>query len=202
MIDIEIEDPAWSVALPNAEQLALEAAEAATAEGGLTILLTDDAAVAELNQRFRDKAGPTNVRSSPAPANPENHLGDIALAYGVCAREAAEQGKPLAHHLQHLVAHGVLHLVGYDHETDAEAEQMEGLERVILAGLGVPDPYAAEQGDHGYLRRRFQAARTRPAEPGRSGLPPPTARQGRRGPGRPVRQRRRRRPGGAGRRLP
>jgi probable rRNA maturation factor len=142
MIDIEIEDPAWSEALPNAGQLALEAAEAATAEGGLTILLTDDAAVAELNLRFRDKAGPTNVLSFPAPANPENHLGDIALAYGVCAREAVEQGKPLAHHLQHLVAHGVLHLVGYDHQTETEAEEMEALERRILAGLGIPDPYA------------------------------------------------------------
>lgn len=142
MIDIEIEDPAWSEALPNAGQLALEAAEAATAEGGLAILLTDDAAVAELNLRFRDKAGPTNVLSFPAPANPESHLGDIALAYGVCAREAVEQGKPLAHHLQHLVAHGVLHLVGYDHQTETEAEEMEALERRILAGLGIPDPYA------------------------------------------------------------
>ena len=142
MIDIEIEDPAWGEALPNAEQLALEAAEAATAEGGLTILLTDDASVAELNQRFRDKAGPTNVLSFPAPANPEGHLGDIALAYGVCAREAEQQGKSLAHHLQHLVAHGVLHLVGWDHQTETEAEEMEALERQILAGLGVPDPYA------------------------------------------------------------
>ena len=149
MIDIEIEDPAWSVDLPNAEQLALEAAEAATAEGGLTILLTDDATVADLNLRFRDKAGPTNVLSFPAAENPEGHLGDLALAFGVCAREAGEQGKPLEHHLQHLVVHGVLHLVGYDHMTDADAEEMEGLERVILAGLGVPDPYAAEQGDHG-----------------------------------------------------
>ena len=142
MIDIEIEDPAWSAALPDAERLALEAAEATTAAGGLAILLTDDATVADLNLRFRDKAGPTNVLSFPAPANPENHLGDIALAYGVCAREAAEQGKPLAHHLQHLVAHGVLHLVGYDHQTETEAEEMEALERQILAGLDVPDPYA------------------------------------------------------------
>lgn len=141
-IDIEIEDEAWSAALPNAEALALEAAEAATAEGGMAILLTDDAAVAELNQRFRGKAGPTNVLSFPAPDNREGHLGDIALAYGVCAREAAEQGKSLAHHLQHLVAHGVLHLVGYDHQTETEAEEMEALERRILAGLNVPDPYA------------------------------------------------------------
>jgi len=141
-IDIEIEDEAWSNALPDAADLALVAAEAATAEGGLTILLTNDATVADLNLRFRDKAGPTNVLSFPAPANPEHHLGDIALAYGVCAREAAEQGKPLAHHLQHLVAHGVLHLVGYDHQTETEAEEMEALERQILAGLDVPDPYA------------------------------------------------------------
>lgn len=141
-IDIEIEDEAWSAALPNAETLALEAAEAATAEGGMAILLTDDDTVADLNQRFRGKAGPTNVLSFPAPDNREGHLGDIALAYGVCAREAAEQGKSLAHHLQHLVAHGVLHLVGYDHQTETEAAEMEALERRILAGLDIPDPYA------------------------------------------------------------
>ena len=143
MIDIEIEDEAWIAALPGAEAVILPAAEAALeARGGVTILLTDDDSVAELNERFRGKTGPTNVLSFPAPANPEDHLGDIALAYGVCAREAAEQGKPLAHHLQHLVAHGVLHLLGYDHLTEAEAEAMEALERRILAGLGVPDPYA------------------------------------------------------------
>ncbi len=153
MIDIEIEDEAWLTAAPDAELLVEDAAAAALVQidfdgGGVTILLTDDESVRELNARFRQKDSATNVLSFPAPQNPEGHLGDIALAFGVCMREAAEQGKPLAHHLQHLVAHGVLHLVGYDHETDAEAEQMEGLERVILAGLGVPDPYAAEQGDH------------------------------------------------------
>ena len=143
MIDIEIEDEAWSAALPQAEAVVLAAAQAALeARGGVTILLTDDDSVAELNERFRGKAGPTNVLSFPAPDNPEDHLGDIALAWGVCAREAAEQGKPIAHHLQHLVAHGVLHLLGYDHLTEAEAEEMEALERRILAGLGVPDPYA------------------------------------------------------------
>lgn len=153
MIDIEIEDEAWLAAEPQAEDL-VEAAAAATLSqidfdgGAITVLLTDDESVRDLNARFRGKDKPTNVLSFPAPQNPEGHLGDIALAFGVCAREATEQGKPLAHHLQHLVAHGVLHLVGYDHETDAEAEQMEGLERVILAELGVPDPYAAEQGDH------------------------------------------------------
>jgi probable rRNA maturation factor len=72
----------------------------------------------------------------------------VALAYQTCAREAAEQGKSLAAHLQHLVAHGVLHLLGYDHMSDAEASEMEGLERAVLAGLGVPDPYLAGEGDH------------------------------------------------------
>lgn len=153
MIDIEIEDEAWLAAAPDAEDLVHDAVVAALSQidfegGAVTVLLTDDEAVRELNGRFRGKDYATNVLSFPAPRNPEGFLGDIALAYGVCFREAQEQGKPLAHHLQHLVAHGVLHLVGYDHETDAEAEQMEGLERVILAGLGVPDPYSAEQGDH------------------------------------------------------
>lgn len=152
MIDIEIEDDAWAKALPGVEALARTAAEAALAGergGGVVVLLTDDETVRDLNARFRGKDSSTNVLSFPAGQNPENLLGDVALAFGVCAREAREQNKPLAHHLQHLVAHGVLHLVGYDHETDAEAEAMEALEREILAGLGVPDPYAPGQGDHG-----------------------------------------------------
>jgi len=153
LIDIEIEDEAWSAALPDAETLVRGAALAALdAEGaaheGVTVLLTDDESVRELNARFREKDAPTNVLSFPAPHNPERFLGDIALAYGVCAREAAEQGKPLSHHLQHLTVHGVLHLLGYDHIGDDEAEAMEGLERVVLAGLGVPDPYAAGEGEH------------------------------------------------------
>jgi probable rRNA maturation factor len=115
----------------------------------LVILLTDDATVRDLNGRFRGKDQPTNVLSFPAAPNPEGHLGDIALGYGVCAREAAEQGKTLIAHLQHLVAHGVLHLLGYDHMTDDEAEAMEGLERVVLAGLGIADPYAGGPGPGG-----------------------------------------------------
>ena len=155
MIDIEVEDAAWTYAQAHAEQLARVAAQAvldsegAAADEGVTILLTDDASVQALNTRFRERDGPTNVLSFPAPPNPEKHLGDIALAFGVCAREAEEQNKPLAHHLQHLVAHGVLHLLGYDHMTDAEAEAMEALERAILFGIGVPDPYAGGEGDHG-----------------------------------------------------
>ena len=148
MTDIEVEDEAWTAALPDAPALVLEAADATLAsEGavgeGVTLLLTDDQTIKDLNRRFRQQDRPTNVLSFPAPQNPERFLGDIALAYGVCAREAAEQGKPLAHHLQHLVAHGVLHLLGYDHASDAQADEMEGLERAVLAGLGIPDPYAA-----------------------------------------------------------
>lgn len=151
MIDIEIEDPAWTAALPEARALALAAAEAALLnEGavgeGVALLLTDDETVRDLNARFRKQDKPTNVLSFPAPPNPERHLGDVALAYGVCAREAGEQGKPLGRHLQHLVVHGVLHLLGYDHMSEDEAEAMESLERVVLAGLGVPDPYAAGEG--------------------------------------------------------
>lgn len=149
MIDIEVEDPAWTQALAEAEGVALAAARVALADtpGGLTVLLTDDEAVRDLNARFRGKDSPTNVLSFPAAANPEGFLGDIALAFGVCAREAADQGKPLGNHLSHLVAHGVLHLLGYDHETDADAEEMEALERAILKPLGVPDPYSAERSD-------------------------------------------------------
>lgn len=153
MIDVEIEDEAWGRDLRDIEALVTAAATAALAaaqrEGAVVVLLTDDAGVQDLNLRFRGKDSPTNVLSFPAPETPEDHLGDIALAHGVCVREAAEQGKTLAHHLQHLVAHGVLHLVGYDHENDADAEDMEGLERVVMAGLGAPDPYGAEQGDDG-----------------------------------------------------
>ncbi len=142
MIEVEA-DPDWEAALPEAAELARIAGEAALdREGEVAIVLTGDAEVHALNLRFRNKDNPTNVLSFPAAENPEGHLGDIALAYGVCVREAAEQGKSLSAHLQHLVAHGVLHLVGFDHETEAEAEAMEARERVILAGLGVSDPYA------------------------------------------------------------
>ena len=155
MIDIEVEDSAWTDALPEAETLVRSAAEAALSArdqpaGGdnISVLLTDDASVQDLNARFRDKSAPTNVLSFPAGPNPENLLGDIALAYGVCAREAAEQGKSLADHLQHLTVHGVLHLLGYDHMSDDEAGVMEDLERAVLGRLGVSDPYGAGEGEH------------------------------------------------------
>jgi probable rRNA maturation factor len=153
MIDVQIDDAAWDAALPEAEALAGSAAEASLAmlddppSGSIVVLLTSDAEVHALNARFRGKDQPTNVLSFPAGDNAHGHLGDIALAFGVCAAEAQAQRKPLADHLRHLVAHGVLHLVGYDHQDDREAEDMEAMEREILASLGVPDPYAERQGE-------------------------------------------------------
>ncbi|WP_295209099.1 rRNA maturation RNase YbeY [uncultured Brevundimonas sp.] len=147
MIEIEVEAEAWTGALRDAEAVVDRAAQAALGamQGDIVVLLTDDAAVRELNGRFRDKDRPTNVLSFPAPKNAFPHLGDIVLAYGVCATEAEAQGKTLADHLSHLVVHGVLHLLGRDHEDDAEAEEMEAEEREILAQIGVADPYLAEQ---------------------------------------------------------
>ena len=144
MIEIVIEEKAWRAAEPRVRALA-KAAAAATLKAerrtraNVVILLAADARLQALNGAFRGKQGPTNVLSFPGAGD---HLGDIALALGVCVREAAEQGKTLAAHLQHLTAHGVLHLLGYDHETDAEAEVMEAQERHVLAGLGIADPYA------------------------------------------------------------
>jgi probable rRNA maturation factor len=146
VIEIEIEDEAWSAALPEVEAVVERAAAAAlgAVEGDVVILLTDDGSVREINARFRDRDRPTNVLSFPAAESAFPHLGDLTLAYGVCAREAAEQGKTLSDHLSHLTVHGVLHLLGRDHEDDAEAEAMEEEERSILASLGVADPYTTD----------------------------------------------------------
>lgn len=144
VIHVEVEDRSWSDALPDVEAIVRTAAVAALdgGAGEVTVLLADDETVRELNARFRSKDQPTNVLSFPAATSARPHLGDLALAFGVCAREAEAQGKPLAHHLTHLTVHGVLHLLGWDHIADAEADEMEGTERAILATLGVPDPYA------------------------------------------------------------
>lgn len=151
MIEVDIESPDWAAALADPAGLVQRAAAAALAgasrEGDVVVLLADDQALAELNAGYRGKAGPTNVLSFPAPESARPHLGDVAVAYGVCRREADEQGKRLEHHLMHLVAHGVLHLVGYDHQSDGEAEIMEALERKVLQGLGAPDPYALPPDD-------------------------------------------------------
>lgn len=146
MIEIEVEDDAWSGALPEVEAVVSRAASAAlgTIKGDIVILLTDDETVRDINARFRDRDRPTNVLSFPAAESAFPHLGDLTLAYGVCAREAVEQGKTLSDHLSHLTVHGVLHLLGRDHEDDAEAEEMEDEERSILASLGVADPYTAD----------------------------------------------------------
>jgi probable rRNA maturation factor len=126
--------------------IAQAAAMASTTNGELAVLLTDDAAIRALNRDWRGKDEPTNVLSFPAKeARPRGDaprmLGDIVIAYQTTAREAAAEGKPLLHHLAHLAVHGYLHLVGYDHAADAEADAMEGLEAAILVGLGVPNPY-------------------------------------------------------------
>lgn len=146
MIEVEIDSDAWTKVLPDAAAVVERAAAAAlgTIEGDVVVLLADDAAVQDLNQRFRDKDRPTNVLSFPAAESAFPHLGDVVLGYAYCAAEAEAQGKSLSDHLSHLVVHGVLHLLGRDHEDDAEAEEMEAEEREILAELGVADPYAAE----------------------------------------------------------
>lgn len=155
MIEVEIEDEAWGVAVPDAAAVAERAASAALGRvgGDVVVLLTDDAAVRELNARFRDRDQPTNVLSFPAAdmtiPGQAVHLGDLVLAYGVCAAEAAAQGKTLADHLSHLTVHGVLHLLGRDHAVEEEAEAMEGEERSILASLGVADPYRRDDGSLG-----------------------------------------------------
>ncbi|UFS75364.1 rRNA maturation RNase YbeY [Tardiphaga sp. 37S4] len=134
---------------------AIEAAAAMvdtdTADAELAIMLTDDAGIRTLNQNWRGIDKPTNVLSFPALQPPEGAdepddmprmLGDIAIAYETTRREADEEEKSFANHLSHLAIHGFLHLVGYDHEKDDEAEEMEALEREILATLGITDPYA------------------------------------------------------------
>jgi probable rRNA maturation factor len=107
-----------------------------------TILLANDAKLKSLNLEFRGKDKPTNVLSFPAEGRGP-YLGDIAVAFGVTSREAQEAGKPFAAHAMHLVVHGVLHLLGYDHERASEARIMEPLEIAILAQLGIADPYVA-----------------------------------------------------------
>jgi probable rRNA maturation factor len=119
----------------------------------LSVLLCDDKTIARLNAQWRGQQKPTNVLSFPPPplqdAVPDERipLGDIAIAYETLTREAEENRKTVSDHLSHLAVHGFLHLLGYDHHMDDEAEQMERLERDILARIGVADPYAACDAD-------------------------------------------------------
>lgn len=164
-LDIVIEDDRWGAA--GLEGLAARAFGATLAYFGLAaedfeiaLLACDDARIADLNAEFRAKPTPTNVLSWPseeraasapglAPALPEPapgpfaaELGDIAIAYDTCAREAEAAGKPMADHVTHLLVHGLLHLLGYDHIDDKDAALMEGIEVEILASLGLKDPYS------------------------------------------------------------
>lgn len=164
LTDAVVEDPRWEGA--DLPALAERAARATLARLGLpaegfeiVVLGADDARIAALNAGFRGKPQPTNVLSWPsedrgaaeegaAPALPDpgdiddpEPLGDIALAWDTCVAEAAGAGKPLADHVTHLLVHGVLHLLGYDHQREGDALRMERLETEILADLGVSDPY-------------------------------------------------------------
>jgi len=146
----------WS-AEPDAEAVIRRAIDTAAAsvtadiaDAEVVVMLTDDAGIRTLNRNWRKIDKPTNVLSFPAlraegvrrPDDPPPMLGDIAIAFETTRREADDEHKPFDHHLSHLAVHGFLHLIGYDHETEAEAEEMENLEREILARLGIPDPYA------------------------------------------------------------
>ena len=141
-VDVVVLDPKWGEALPAVARLVRKAARAATAnrKRSLTVALADDRRVRALNAQHRNKDKPTNVLSYPS--GERMFLGDIVLARQTVWREAKSQGKTPADHLSHLVVHGTLHLMGYDHETsEADAERMEALERRILAKLGIADPY-------------------------------------------------------------
>ena len=158
-VDCMVEDTRWR----DIEALAQTATDAALERLGVepsvfevSILACDDTRIAVLNADFRGKARPTNVLSWPSderaaatdgdmplPPQPgmDAELGDIAIAYDTCLREAAEAGKPMAEHTLHLIVHGTLHLLGFDHERDRDATLMEGLETEILGKLGLSDPY-------------------------------------------------------------
>ncbi|MBI3445936.1 MAG: rRNA maturation RNase YbeY [Magnetospirillum sp.] len=155
-ISVRIDCPAWSEALPDAEArcgrlaaIALGAVDLPEGVVELSMVLADDATVQALNRDWRGKDAPTNVLSfaalddedAPLVAGAPLLLGDVILAFETCAAEARDQEKSLEDHFSHLVVHGVLHLLGYDHMDDDEAAEMEELETTLLAALGIPDPY-------------------------------------------------------------
>jgi probable rRNA maturation factor len=156
---LRIAAPAWSKAVPDLRGLVERVVGAAlTAEGGalagraaVDVTLLDDRAIGALNARWRGRDRPTNVLAFPAllpgdplpPAPAPVLLGDVVVAFETAAAEAAAQRIALADHLAHLLVHGVLHLLGHDHEAQSAAERMEACEVAILAGLGIADPYAA-----------------------------------------------------------
>lgn len=160
VVELSVEHPAWTEAIADLQAFAERALGAAVAvacvdvaaDGEVSCLLCDDEAIRRLNADWRGKDAPTNVLSFPAAPAPRPHgrprpLGDIALAFETVAREARRDGMPFAAHAEHLLVHGFLHLIGHDHETDAEAERMEALETRAMQRLGRPDPYR-EAADH------------------------------------------------------
>jgi len=155
-ISIRIQSPLWE-AEPAAEQtvrdaIAAAAATLSTADNEVSILLTDDKAIRLLNREWRGIDQPTNVLSFPAAATKASvrmpMFGDIVIAYETLKRECDDEGRNFLHHLAHLTVHGFLHLIGYDHQIDTQAEEMEELESKIMRRLQMPDPYLArDRGD-------------------------------------------------------
>jgi probable rRNA maturation factor len=148
-IDVQTQSPLWK-AQPLAEQTVRDAVAAAAAalsteDGEVSIVLTDDSAVAHLNRDWRGIDKPTNVLSFPASGHKASEgahfLGDIVIAYETLVRECDDEDRIFLHHLAHLTVHGFLHLIGYDHQTDTQAEEMEGLESKIMTRMNIPDPY-------------------------------------------------------------
>jgi probable rRNA maturation factor len=147
------DEPEAEAVIQRAIAAAAETVDADVGDAELAVMLTDDSGIRTLNSNWRGIDKPTNVLSFPAlqptaarrPEDAPRMLGDIAIAYQTMRKEADDEGKPFDHHLSHLAVHGFLHLIGYDHERDDQAEAMEALEREILAQLGIPDPYADRQ---------------------------------------------------------
>lgn len=143
-ITVKVDEPKWRRAdlalLRRAARLALVGAER---RGELTVLLAGDGTLRALNEKFRGKPKPTNVLSFQARSSDDGYLGDIALAFGVAEQEAAAAHIGLTDHAAHLVVHGVLHLLGYDHQTARDAHVMEKLEVAILKQVGIGNPYVA-----------------------------------------------------------
>jgi probable rRNA maturation factor len=153
-IETRIDCASWS-ALEDLDSMIATSLQAALDESGdelpegavVSLLFCDDLAIRALNRQFREQDKPTNVLSFPGPEPLEttHFLGDIAIAHETVAREAQEQGKSLEQHCRHMIVHGFLHLLGYDHEDDEEAEAMEAMEIRVLRRLGVDDPYREDQ---------------------------------------------------------